>query len=114
MPWARAATAFKRADASWRRMLVTQPPAQTVVIKSTSHGRDGDRERRGVLRDPSLRMGDLYDIALMCINQVAFSARIHWNKAGKADERQGPVTLLPWRRWISFSFATCTNKNLVR
>ncbi|KAJ6559703.1 hypothetical protein B0H19DRAFT_1069436 [Mycena capillaripes] len=32
MPWARAPEAFKRAGASWRRMLVTQPPAQTIVV----------------------------------------------------------------------------------
>ncbi|KAJ7336948.1 hypothetical protein DFH08DRAFT_705818, partial [Mycena albidolilacea] len=26
MPWATAPAAFQRADASWRRMIVTQPP----------------------------------------------------------------------------------------
>ncbi|KAF8144400.1 hypothetical protein K438DRAFT_1426589, partial [Mycena galopus ATCC 62051] len=41
MPWSRAPEAFKRANASWRRMLVTQPPTRTMVIISTSYGRRG-------------------------------------------------------------------------
>ncbi|KAJ7838605.1 hypothetical protein B0H14DRAFT_2788901, partial [Mycena olivaceomarginata] len=64
MPWAQAPEAFKRADASWRRMLVTQPPVQTMVIVQTSHGMGGSSERRAVLRDLSLRMGMQYDLAL--------------------------------------------------
>ncbi|KAF8164468.1 hypothetical protein K438DRAFT_1857806 [Mycena galopus ATCC 62051] len=79
MPWSRAPEAFKRANASWRRMLVTQPPARTMVIISTSHGRRGDSVRRGVLNDPALRMGDLYDVGLMYMNGVASSARILWH-----------------------------------
>ncbi|KAJ7899789.1 hypothetical protein B0H13DRAFT_2196040, partial [Mycena leptocephala] len=63
MPWAQAPEAFKRADASWRRMLVTQPPAQTMVVIQESHGMRGMSERRAVLRDISLRMGMLYDFA---------------------------------------------------
>ncbi|KAJ7899782.1 hypothetical protein B0H13DRAFT_2196034, partial [Mycena leptocephala] len=63
MPWAQALEAFKRADASWRRMLVTQPPAQTMVIIQNSHGMGGMSQRKAVLRDLSLRMGMLYDFA---------------------------------------------------
>ncbi|KAJ7152070.1 hypothetical protein C8R46DRAFT_869243, partial [Mycena filopes] len=32
MPWARAPEAFGRSEASWRRMLVVQPPAQTLLV----------------------------------------------------------------------------------
>ncbi|KAJ7863718.1 hypothetical protein B0H13DRAFT_1501698, partial [Mycena leptocephala] len=63
MPWAEAPEAFKRADASWRRMLVTQPPAQTMVVIKTNYGRRDTSERRATLRNLSLRMGMLYDFA---------------------------------------------------
>ncbi|KAJ7744769.1 hypothetical protein DFH07DRAFT_963614 [Mycena maculata] len=33
----------------------------------------------GVLRDPSFRMGDLYDIGLLRINNFSSEARIYWN-----------------------------------
>ncbi|KAJ7609186.1 hypothetical protein DFH06DRAFT_898006, partial [Mycena polygramma] len=32
MPWAKAPDAFRRAEASWRRMLVRQPPVQTMQV----------------------------------------------------------------------------------
>ncbi|KAJ7696980.1 hypothetical protein B0H17DRAFT_881974, partial [Mycena rosella] len=62
MPWSKAPDAFKRKEASWRRMLVTQPPAQTMAIIETRHGQLGDSERQAVLDDLSLRMGVLYDL----------------------------------------------------
>ncbi|KAJ7022846.1 hypothetical protein C8F04DRAFT_1136561 [Mycena alexandri] len=42
MPWANAPEAFRRPDASWRRMLVVQPPAPTLIVKHISHARGGD------------------------------------------------------------------------
>jgi hypothetical protein len=60
MPWAQAPEAFKRADAVWRRMLVTQPPAQTMVVIEKDDGMDGISARRTPLRDLSLRMGMLF------------------------------------------------------
>ncbi|KAJ7763416.1 hypothetical protein B0H16DRAFT_1527814 [Mycena metata] len=33
MPWATATEAFRRPDASWRRMLVLQPPALTLIVQ---------------------------------------------------------------------------------
>jgi hypothetical protein len=78
MPWAQAPEAFKRADASWRRMLVTQPPVQTMVIVQTSHGMGGSSERRAVLRDLSLRMGMLYDLAVPFLHYGEWSFRIKW------------------------------------
>ncbi|KAF7377266.1 putative f-box domain protein [Mycena sanguinolenta] len=59
MAWSKAPDAFRRPEASWRRMLVTQPPARRLVITQRSHARGGDSVRRGVLDDPCLRMGAL-------------------------------------------------------
>ncbi|KAF8215240.1 hypothetical protein K438DRAFT_1660086, partial [Mycena galopus ATCC 62051] len=62
MPWSQAPEAFNRPEASWRRMLVTQPPVQTIVVSETCNGRGGISERRAVLEDQPLRMGTLFDI----------------------------------------------------
>ncbi|KAJ6506835.1 hypothetical protein C8R45DRAFT_797092, partial [Mycena sanguinolenta] len=32
LPWGKASDAFKRAEASWRRMLLTQPPVLAIKI----------------------------------------------------------------------------------
>ncbi|KAJ6508681.1 hypothetical protein C8R45DRAFT_449819 [Mycena sanguinolenta] len=61
-PWSKAPDAFKREEASWRRMLVSQPPVQTMVIEQEVHGMGGSSERQAVLDDLSLRMGVLYDL----------------------------------------------------
>jgi hypothetical protein len=79
MPWAQAPEAFKRADASWRRMLVTQPPAQTMVVIQNSSGRAGPSERRATLRDLSLRMGMLYDFAVPFLHYDKAEFRIKCN-----------------------------------
>ncbi|KAJ7894178.1 hypothetical protein B0H14DRAFT_3426947 [Mycena olivaceomarginata] len=60
MPWAKAPEVFKRREASWRRMLVIQPPAPEMIVTEHCHARHGDFERSGVLDDPCLRMGVLY------------------------------------------------------
>ncbi|KAJ7864240.1 hypothetical protein B0H14DRAFT_2505078 [Mycena olivaceomarginata] len=52
MPWARVPESFKRADASWRRMLVTQPPTQTMRVTHHTHSMDGGTgESRALLPD---------------------------------------------------------------
>ncbi|KAJ7466756.1 hypothetical protein B0H11DRAFT_2047596 [Mycena galericulata] len=78
MPWSKAPDAFRRKEASWRRMLVCQPPVQTMVIQETCHGRRGSSTRRAELKDVSLRMGHLYDLAMPFINRVASSFCIDW------------------------------------
>ncbi|KAJ7125349.1 hypothetical protein C8R44DRAFT_782908 [Mycena epipterygia] len=79
MPWSKAPHAFRRKEASWRRMLVTQPPPQTVIVTVTRHGRGGDSVQRAELNDLSLRMGVLYDLAVPYIDRVASSFRIRWH-----------------------------------
>jgi hypothetical protein len=85
MPWSKAPDAFMREDASWRRMLVTQPPAQRMILKQTRHGRGGNSERRAVLEDLSLRMGVLYDLAVPSIDRVASSFCIRWHDGTDPD-----------------------------
>ncbi|KAJ6505366.1 hypothetical protein C8R45DRAFT_548032 [Mycena sanguinolenta] len=94
MPWATAPDAFKRAEASWRRMLVTQPPAQTMVITETaSIGRARPSQRRAVLKDPeALRMGVLYDLAVNFIDRESSWFRIHWHH-NDALGSEGDLTL---------------------
>jgi hypothetical protein len=78
MPWSKAPDVFKRAEASWRRMLVTQPPTPTVVVIQTSYNPVCASDRRGVLNDVSLRMGGLYDLTLSLVDD-ATSFRIEWH-----------------------------------
>ncbi|KAJ7321363.1 hypothetical protein DFH08DRAFT_384403 [Mycena albidolilacea] len=71
MPWSKAPEAFRRPEASWRRMLVTQPPIQMMIITETCQGRGSVRGRRAELNDLSLRMGYLYDLTIPLVNRVA-------------------------------------------
>ncbi|KAF7364623.1 O-methylsterigmatocystin oxidoreductase [Mycena venus] len=91
MPWAKASDAFKRPEASWRRMFVVQPPPQKMVVTETCHGQLGDRERRGVINDLSLRMGILYDLVLPFINRVASSFCIRWHEG--IEFKDGDLTV---------------------
>ncbi|KAJ7187327.1 F-box domain-containing protein [Mycena filopes] len=85
MPWATASDAFRRETASWRRMLVVQPPARTLLILSRHHspGRtygtvdlnlDGGGDRDGT----GLRMGVLYDVLLQRVEQRGARFRVRW------------------------------------
>ncbi|KAJ7776844.1 hypothetical protein DFH07DRAFT_766548 [Mycena maculata] len=89
MPWSKAPNTFKRKDASWRRMLVMQPPAKTMMIMETRRLRYGDHHRRAVLQDLSLCMGDLFDLAVPWLDYFASSFCIHWHH----DMDQGDLTL---------------------
>ncbi|KAF7346435.1 putative MFS transporter [Mycena sanguinolenta] len=92
MPWSKAPDAFKRQEASWRRMLVTQPPAQTMVIEQEVSGMAGISERRAVLKDLSLRMGVLYDTIVPFIEDDVVCFRIQWHN-GIALEGPGDLKL---------------------
>jgi hypothetical protein len=83
MPWATAPVAFQRADASWHRMPVTQPP---VVARNTQTVA-GDFERRGVLEDTvGLRMGMLYDLVVPFVDAGgSFCLRWHDGLNGEGD-----------------------------
>lgn len=38
MPWSYAVAAFKRPEANWRCMLVTQPPVERIIVSECSDG----------------------------------------------------------------------------
>ncbi|KAJ7830985.1 hypothetical protein B0H14DRAFT_3464379 [Mycena olivaceomarginata] len=74
MPWFKAPKAFQRPEASWRRMLVAQPPVQTMRITEECHAPGGGyRERHADLGDLSMRMGFLHDLTLPLIDRAASS-----------------------------------------
>ncbi|KAF8205218.1 hypothetical protein K438DRAFT_2014700 [Mycena galopus ATCC 62051] len=91
MPWAKAPSAFKRANASWRRMLVTQPPTQTLVVTHTSHTMSGNYEHRAEMKDLSLRMGMLYDLVLPFADEDAYFC-ILWRNAFDGEGDKGDST----------------------
>ncbi|KAJ7813742.1 hypothetical protein B0H14DRAFT_2852130 [Mycena olivaceomarginata] len=94
MPWSKAPDAFKRAEASWRRMLVIQPPLHTVGITQTINSFMCSDVRRGVLKDLAspLRMGVLYDLALSILDDDNTSFRINWHR-NTEDEGEGDIML---------------------
>lgn len=93
--------AYARRDASWRRMLVLQPPATLLEVKGHVHAMGGDSERVGnlALRDPRLRasnvtrrtspnrdlahegltMGLLYDMVELAVMGESNSFWLEWN-----------------------------------
>ena len=55
--------AYARKEASWRRMLVAQPPRTALAIMDTSDGMGGVAKRTGRLEvEEGLKMGLLYDL----------------------------------------------------
>ncbi|KAJ7187308.1 hypothetical protein C8R46DRAFT_1059433 [Mycena filopes] len=79
MPWSRAPEAFRRADASWRRMLVMQPPAETLLVTELCNAQLGDFRRAAQVQcADGLRMGELYDIAVPLIDRAVSSFHVRW------------------------------------
>lgn len=78
MPWANAPEAFRRKDASWRKMLVSQPPATSLFIDD--HRPQGLRKTPQVLSRTAtwgfgldgLRMGALSDLVFETLAARAF------------------------------------------
>ncbi|KAJ6517226.1 hypothetical protein C8R47DRAFT_250053 [Mycena vitilis] len=86
LPWAAAPAAFRRREASWRRMLVRQPPVQTMRISETCDGQLSDYGRCAQLCDLDLRMGTLYDLVLPFIDRAASSFLLCWRVTVRADD----------------------------
>jgi hypothetical protein len=80
---AKAEDAFKREGASWRRMLVTQPPARTMTVVDTRcMDTQSSSEGRAVLKDVNLplRMGMLYDLTIPFLDRPTHSSfHIRWH-----------------------------------
>ncbi|KAF8209890.1 hypothetical protein K438DRAFT_1960111 [Mycena galopus ATCC 62051] len=92
MPWVKAPDAFRRAEASWRRMLATQPPVHTILITKTNHSFMCTSERHEVLKDSPLRMGALYDLAVSFLDADDTSFRIFW-RMDTEDKDEGDIML---------------------
>jgi hypothetical protein len=93
MQWAKNPNAFKRADASWRRMLVTQPPVQSMAMTRTA-GRHSLSGRRAVLTDLTLRMGMLYDLVVTRLEAAESHFRIRWQDG--VDHSEDGISVDSW------------------
>jgi hypothetical protein len=57
------AEAYARREASWRHMLVAQPPVHDLIVKMRTEATSGPRQSKGELKpEDGLRMGLFYDI----------------------------------------------------
>ncbi|OMP82629.1 hypothetical protein BK809_0006939 [Diplodia seriata] len=84
LPLNAARDAYLRPEASWRRMLVTQPPATALGVSRYTHGMGGDALADATLAMPpgcGVTMGVLYDAACQQV------LREHW---------QFPVFRVQW------------------
>jgi hypothetical protein len=88
LPWSKTPEAFKRPEASWRRMLVAQPPVRTMRITERCHGQACDSERHADVDDLSLRMGYLYDLTLPLVDRIASSFCVRWNHYAEDSDRE--------------------------
>ncbi|KAF8148537.1 hypothetical protein K438DRAFT_1763797 [Mycena galopus ATCC 62051] len=104
MPWSKAPDAFRRPEASWRRMLVTQPPVHRLLVTETArgvrpNGPHSTRERRAVLdlnpSEPGLRMGVLYDVVPPLIDRVASAFCVRWHEETDFFIGREPVLAVP-------------------
>ncbi|KAJ7894857.1 hypothetical protein B0H14DRAFT_2558896 [Mycena olivaceomarginata] len=79
MRWAKAPDAFKREEASWRRILDDHPATCAGGDHHRYSGRLWRKFRTHMLDDPSLRMGVLYDLVVPYIDHYPASFRIRWH-----------------------------------
>ncbi|KAK7000300.1 putative MFS transporter [Favolaschia claudopus] len=107
MAWSKKVKAFKYAEASWRRMLTTQPPTQRMLVKEGTYQLHNNRERRAFLHaqhTPPLfaTMGFLYDVVVPRLD-TGSSLLIRWYnddgsnfvdrrglESGRADKNTSP------------------------
>ncbi|KAK7039740.1 putative f-box domain protein [Favolaschia claudopus] len=92
MPWAKNPDAFRRAGASWRRMLVAQPPVRSLFLDHVIKCRFFYIADQATLLDLTLRMGFLYDLILSLTHDgVCFW--IDWHGAGAGHEHSCDSTI---------------------
>ncbi|KAJ7763375.1 hypothetical protein B0H16DRAFT_1311113 [Mycena metata] len=93
MPWASAPDAFRRANASWRQMLVVQPPARTLIVANSYSTPAGTFESQGKMEvDDGLRMGALYDFLLPRVDYLGTWFCMRWPGCGDVGP-EGELTL---------------------
>ncbi|KAJ7853845.1 hypothetical protein B0H14DRAFT_3450032 [Mycena olivaceomarginata] len=87
-PGPRPPEAFKRPEASWRHMLVAQPPMRTMWITERCHGQICDSKQHLDVDNLSLHMGYLHDLTLPLIDHIASSFCMHGNHYAKDSDRE--------------------------
>ncbi|KAI1368202.1 hypothetical protein F5Y08DRAFT_10842 [Xylaria arbuscula] len=77
--------AFMYPRASWRRMLVRQPPVLKLGRWTTAHGQWGDSHEMEIDEVPEgLRMGRFYDLAQNWVGKVVSHFVVFWGSSGVA------------------------------
>ncbi|KAK7049189.1 putative MFS transporter [Favolaschia claudopus] len=94
MPWSKKVKAFTCAEASWRRMLTTQPPTQQILVKEVIYESNNNRERRAFLHAqyyPPLfaTMGFVYDVVVPRLD-TGSSLLIRWYNDDDSDFNASP------------------------
>ncbi|KAK8123220.1 hypothetical protein PG984_011890 [Apiospora sp. TS-2023a] len=94
--WMTRRDAFMRAGASWRSMLVSQPPPQELVVVGNAHVRDNNAEVIRLGRGEPVRMGFLYDLVCYGVLRHGWGhgmAHVAWaaDELRVEDDIDGPV-----------------------
>ncbi|KAJ7210296.1 hypothetical protein C8J57DRAFT_1539999 [Mycena rebaudengoi] len=82
MPWAMAPATFKRAEASWRHMLTSQPAVQTMMVTQT-------------VRSQMVGRRTAPRVHCMAGGETPFSIQWH-NNLNDADEGNLTLALFTW------------------
>ncbi|KAE9407533.1 hypothetical protein BT96DRAFT_971236 [Gymnopus androsaceus JB14] len=87
MPLASTRDVFLREDATWRQMLVAQPPLLQLGIWTQMHGMRGDSHQFEILEFPNgLRMGEFYDIGQKWLANNVSGFRVFWDSTSNTDQ----------------------------
>lgn len=94
--------AFMRQGASWRKMLVLQPPILSLGIMSArfhsstaGEWMDCYKSRRGFEDEGGLRMGKLYDQIYSWLGTEAHLCQLSWQHDFYSDTKGGPLERSP-------------------
>ena len=89
--------AYSRKEATWRQMLVVQPPLKVLdIVKTSSAMRSNSRAEGKLVTHEGLRMGTPYDFVQEEVNSgstrqsTAFDLR--WHMLSPAEEESTPAT----------------------
>ncbi|KUJ13209.1 uncharacterized protein LY89DRAFT_784962 [Mollisia scopiformis] len=78
--------AYRKEEASWRRMLPIQPPATVFQIDAKTYSMGGTFRERGELTiTDGVRMGVLYDYAYVAVACPISSFWVEWNMLPRVD-----------------------------
>jgi hypothetical protein len=85
--------AYARKEASWRRMLVAQPPVQDLIVKVRTEAMGGPTQRKGELKfEDGLRMGLFYDLVQDFVErQPATYFVIRWYSPSLFEDLDGGI-----------------------